>query len=458
MSVASASARTFRSLQRHRNYRLYFAGQLVSVTGTWVQNTAQAWLIVELTHSPLALGALALFQYLPYSVLGLFGGPLVDRFDKRVTIVATQTALMLSAAVLAGLAFSDTAVVWEVYVLAAWSGAVQVIDSPARQAFVFEMVGRKELPNAVSLNSSLFNAARVAGPAVGGALIAGVGVGFCFAVNAASFLAVIASLLLMRPGELYQSGRREPESVLRSLREGLTWTLHTPAAWLPCALLFVVATFGINFSVLLPVLASVTLRSGPVTFGIITACFGVGALTGALITAAVGRPSWRLLLGGGGVFSALLLVLAPLHWVYACGAVLLLTGVAFTTYTSSSNSTVQLAAPDWMRGRAMSVYSYVFTGTAPLGGLLAGWLSAAGGTQLAFIVAGGVSLLAVVGAVAIRAQALGGASAAATRPGRPSSSRSAHDREPGQGSLTSPGRIGVPAAAMAASSMTSESK
>lgn len=401
MSAASASARTFRSLQRHYNYRLYFAGQLVSVTGTWVQNTAQAWLIIELTHSPLALGELALFQYLPYTVLGLFGGPLVDRFNKRITIVVTQSALMVSAAALAGLAFSHSAAVWEVYLLAALSGTVQVIDTPARQAFVFEMVGHRELPNAVSLNSSMFNAARVVGPAVAGGLIAGVGVGFCFAFNAVSFLAVIASLLLMRPGELFSSGAGPAVSVLSSLTEGIRWTLSTPAAWLSCALLLVVATFGINFSVLLPVLASVTLHSGPVTFGIITACFGVGALCGALFTASFGRPSWPLLLGGGAAFSALLIVLAPLHWVIACGGVLLLTGIAFTTYTSMSNATVQLAAPDRLRGRAMAVYGYVFTGTAPLGGFLTGWLCAVGGTLLGFGVAGGVSLAAVIVAAAL---------------------------------------------------------
>ena len=179
--------------------------------------------------------------------------------------------------------------------------------------------------------------------------------------------------------------------------------LHTPAAWLTCGLMLVVSTFAINFSVLLPVMATVTLRSGPVVFGILTACFGVGALIGALFTAAVGRPSWTLLLGGAAAFSALLMVLAPLHWVAACGAMLVVTGVAFTTYTSMSNATIQLAAPDRLRGRAMAFYGYIFTGVpAPIGGLLAGWLSSVGGTQLAFLVGGGVSLVAVGVAVGVR--------------------------------------------------------
>ena len=407
MSVSNSSARTFRSLQRHRNFRLYFAGQSISISGTWVQNIAQAWLIVELTHSPvgspLALGALAAFQFLPYTVLGLLGGPLVDRFDKRMTIVATQSILMLSAAALAILSLSGRATVWEVFVLAAVGGAVQVVDSPARQSFVFEMVGRKELPNAVSLNASLFNLARAAGPAVAGVLIATVGVTLCFAINAASFLAVIGSLLLMRATELFTTERDEDQGVVRSLGEGVSWVLHTPAAWLTCGLILVVSTFAFNFNVLLPVMATVTLRSGPIVFGILTACFGVGALAGALFTAAVGRPSWPLLLGGGAVFSILLMALAPLHWVAACGAMLALTGAAYTTYTSMSNATIQLAAPDQLRGRAMAIYGYIFTGVpAPLGGLLAGWLSSVGGTQLALLIGGGVSLAAVSAAIGIR--------------------------------------------------------
>ena len=407
MSVPGASTRTFRSLQRHRNFRLYFAGQSISISGTWVQNIAQAWLIVELTHSPvgspLALGALAAFQFLPYTVFGLLGGPLVDRFDKRITIVATQTTLMLSATALAILSLTGQATVWEVYLLAAVGGAVQVVDTPARQSFVFEMVGRPELPNAISLNASLFNLARAAGPALAGVLIATVGVTLCFAINAASFLAVIASLLLMRTGELYTTERDEAQSMLHSLGEGVAWVMRTPAAWLTCGLMLVVSTFAINFSVLLPLMATVTLHSGPVVFGILTACFGVGALVGALFTATVGRPSWPLLLGGGGAFSALVMALSPLHWVAACAAMLVVTGIAFTTYTSMSNATIQLAAPDRLRGRAMAFYGYIFTGVpAPIGGLLAGWLSSVGGTQLALLVGGGVSTAAVATAVGIR--------------------------------------------------------
>jgi MFS family permease len=462
MTVASAPARTFRSLQRHYNYRLYFAGQAVSLAGTWVQNVAQAWLVVELTHSSaasaLALGALALFQFLPYTVLGLFGGPLVDRFDKRLTIVGTQATLLLSAAILAALAFAHAATLWEIYLLAAVGGLVQVIDMPARQSFVYEMVGRGELPNAVALNSSLFNLARAAGPAVGGVLIATVGVAICFTLNAVSFLAVIAGLLLMRTNQLYTIERDPEFRLLHSLREGIAWTVRTPAAWLVFALLLVVSTFGINFNVLLPILASLTLHSGPVGFGVLSACFGAGALIGALFTATVGRPSWRLLLGGGAIFAALLMVLSPLRSLLACGFALMLAGAAFTTYTSMSNATVQMAAPDRLRGRAMALYGYLFVAIpAPIGGLLAGWLSATGGTFLAFLVGGGVSLVAVAGAAGlyrrvVPARRPSGAGTAAPAAAPPSLLAGAHP-----GSAVSLGTIVDPAEAMAASSSTAQS-
>jgi MFS family permease len=462
MTLAAAPARTFRSLQRHYNYRLYFAGQTISVAGTWVQNVAQAWLVLELTHSSaasaLALGALALFQFLPYTVGGLLGGPLVDRFDKRITIVGTQTILMVSAAMLAALAFAHAATLWEVYALAAVGGAVQVIDMPARQAFVYEMVGRTELPNAVALNSSLFNLARAAGPAVGGVLIATVGVAVCFTINSVSFLAVIAGLLLMRTNQLYTTERDPERRFLHSLGEGIAWTLRTPTAWLVLALLLVVSTFGINFNVLLPILASLTLHAGPVGFGILTACFGAGALIGALFTATVGRPSWRLLLGGGVAFAALLMILAPLRSVLASGAVLVLAGMAFTTYTSMSNATVQMAAPNRLRGRAMALYGYLFVAIpAPLGGPLAGWLSATGGTYLAFLVGGGVSLVAVIAAAVLYRRGVTAPSPAAVAEPRRSGVQPALVRGAMPGSATSPGVIVEPAAAMPARSSTAAS-
>ena len=397
MSVATASRRTFKSLRKHRNYRLYFFGQVVSISGTWMQNVAQAWFILVLTHSAFAVGLLALCQFGPYAILGLFGGTWADRIDQRRLLIGTQTAFMLSATTLAVLALTGHAAAWEVYALAAVNGVVTVFDTPARQSFTIQMVGRDELPDAIALNSSLFNASRIVGPAVAGAIIAVAGVGPCFLINALSFFAVITALWLMREHELFAVGRDESHgSVLRRAGEGLRFAWTEPTLRTVLLMMLVIATIGINFNVLMPVLASSTLQSGPEVFGILSALFGAGALVGALFSASLGRASVRSLLGGAAVFSAGELVLAPLHTVWAAALVLVVTGVAFSLYTSQSNASLQLRTPDRLRGRVMGIYGYVFFGSAPLGGLLAGWLAQLGGTQLAFVVAGAVSLAAAI--------------------------------------------------------------
>jgi len=400
MSAATATRRTFASLRRHRNYRLWFSGQLVSMTGTWVQSVAQAWLVLQLSgNSALAVGILAVCRFGPYGLLGLFGGTLVDRFDKRITLVWTQLVMMLSAAVLGVLALAHVATIWEVDVLAALAGLATVVDTPARQVFTIEMVGRPELPNAVALNSSMFNASRVIGPAVGGLLVASVGTGLCFMVNATSFLAVIAGLLLMRNSELFPVERRL-SSLRRGAAEGILFVAREPAARAICLLMLVVATISMNFQVVLPLLAVRTVRGDATTLGWLSAAFGVGALVGALVSASLSRPTWRVLLGAAAGYGAAELLLAPLTRSWAAAFALGLTGAAFSLYTSMSNTTLQLSVPDHLRGRVMGVYGYVFFGTAPLGGLLAGWLCDVGGTALYFWVAGTVSVLAV-GVVAL---------------------------------------------------------
>jgi MFS family permease len=397
LGLGAASERTFRSLRRHRNYRLYFFGQVVSISGTWMQNVAQAWFIVQLTHSALAVGVLALCQFGPYAIFGLLGGALADRTNQRRLLIATQSTFMLSAAALAGLAISGHAAVWEVYMLAAVNGVVMVFDTPTRQSFTIQMVGRGELPNAIALNSSIFNASRIIGPAIAGALIAVAGVGVCFLINALSFLAVIGALALMREAELYPVGRNQlKQNLWRGSVEGLAFAWRTPLLRSVLIMMLLIATIGINFNVLLPVLASATLQSGPAVFGVLSAIFGAGALAGALTSASLGRASARALLVGASLFSAAELVLAPLRVVWAAGLVLLVLGFAFSLYTSQSNTALQLNTPDRLRGRVMGIYGYVFIGTAPLGGLLAGWLAQVGGTELAFFVAGGVSLAAAL--------------------------------------------------------------
>ncbi|HYL70051.1 MAG TPA: MFS transporter [Candidatus Dormibacteraeota bacterium] len=392
--VSVFSQRTFRSLRR-RNYRLYFIGQVISLTGTWMQNVAQAWFVVELTHSPLAVGVLAVCQFGPYGLLGLLGGTVADRVNQRRLLIGTQSAFLLSATSLAVLALTGHAAVWEIYLLAAINGCVLVLDTPVRQSFTIQMVGRAELPNAIALNSSIFNASRIVGPAVAGAVIAVAGVALCFLFNAASFLAVIAALALMRESELFSVGRDDGRAnVFRGAGEGLRFAWHAPGVRTVLVMMLVISTIGINFNVLLPVLTTRTLHSGPEVFGMISALFGLGALAGALASAALGRASARTLLTGALLFSLAELALAPLHTVWAVAAVLVVTGVAFSLYASQSNATLQLATPDRLRGRVLGIYGYVFFGTAPLGGLLAGWLAQTGGTQLAFLVAGGAGRVA----------------------------------------------------------------
>jgi MFS family permease len=388
-ALLAVPRRTFASVRKHRNYRLFFSGQVVSLVGTWMQNISLAWYVIDLTHSPVAVGFLAFCRFAPFTIFGLISGVVADRFDNRRLVMTTQTASMIVAAALTALAFSGLEIVWLAYLLAAAAGTALVFDAPGRQALTFQMVGRDELPNAVALNASMFNASRVVGPAVAGVLIAAFGVGVCFAVNTLSFLAVLTGLALMRVDELVPLDRPERHPPwIKSVGEGIRYARRSPRIRLVLLMTTVVSTVGFNFHVLVPVLAADTLEAGPRVFGILSAAFGAGALTGALLSAGLGRASWKALLAGVGGFSIALLALAPLHTVVACAALLYVVGVCFTLWTANSQSLLQLTAPDHLRGRVVSLYLFAFAGLAPLGGLLAGWLSELGGTQLAFGVAG----------------------------------------------------------------------
>ena len=386
--------RTFASL-RHRNYRLFFFGQIVSITGTWMQNIAMAWLVLDLTGSPVAVGVLALFQFLPFSVFGLFSGVLTDRLDPRRLVMATQAASMVLAAMLTALTLLGEIQTWQVYILAALRGCVLVFDAPARQALTYQMVGPAELPNAVALNSSLFNAARVAGPAVGGIVVALFGPGLCFAVNAVGFLAVLGCLAAMRVSELVPLDRDGARpAIFAGTWEALRYARRESRVKLVLLLVAAVSTFAFNFNVLLPVLAKGTLDSGPEVFGILSACFGAGALAGALLSATIGRASLLLLLAGTAGFGLAELLLASVETLGLAAAFLFAAGLCFTMWTSNANTSLQLGAPYAIRGRVLGLYFYAFMGAQPLGGLFAGWLAATGGTALAFAVGGAVTLAA----------------------------------------------------------------
>jgi len=395
--------RTFVSLRKHRNYRLFFTGQVVSVSGTWMQNIAMYWFVLTLTHDPIAVGILSFCRFGPFTVFGLVAGVIADRFDNRKTVIGTQTVQMVLSAVLAVDAISGHATAWHVYAIAALTGTALVLDAPARQSLTFQMVGRDELPNAVALNSSLFNIARIAGPALGGVVIAVVGVGWCFAANAASFLAVLASLIMMRRSELFPVERSERTTLWRETRDGLAFARQSRGILVILAMMVVFASICFNFNILLPVLAKETLHSGPRTFGVLSAAFGFGALIGALSAAAIARASWRTMFLGAAGFGVAELLIAPVHSVGIDVFLLFVCGIFFTSYTSNTNARLQLDTPDHLRGRVLSLYYYSWNGLAPLGGLIVGWLSATGGTELAFTVAGASGLvMAFAGALTLR--------------------------------------------------------
>jgi MFS family permease len=393
-ALLALHARTFVSLRKHRNYRLFFTGQVISLSGSWMQNIALAWLVVELTHSPVALGILALCRFGPFTVFGLFAGALADRFDNRRLMMATQAAAMAVSIALAVLTLTDSATIWAAYVLAFLGGTTFVFDSPGRHALTFQLVGREELPNAVALNASLFNASRTVGPAIAGLVIAAAGVGVCFAINAFTFLAVLTALALIRKEELYPVEREAtPPPLLKSIRDGIGYVRRSPRVRMLIGAVAVISLISLNFNVLLPVLASETLEVGPEGFGLLSAAFGLGALGGALLSAALSRASWKAVVVGMVGFGVAQLALAPQETLAVACVLLFAAGVSFTLWMANTQSILQLTTPDHLRGRVLSLWLFAFAGSAPLGGLVAGWLTEVGGTALTFSVGGIASLL-----------------------------------------------------------------
>src|SRR2546427_1223696 len=349
-----------------------------------MRRVAQAWLVLSLTHSAVAVGILALCQFMPFTLFSLVAGAVVDRLDSWRTVIGTQFTQMLLASTIAVVALTGVARPWEVYVIAALMGLVQVLDAPSRQSLTFRMVGPAELPNAISLNSGLFNGARIFGPALAGVLIAGAGAGICFAVNAGSYVAVLVALLMMRPQEFHAFERRErPRTLFVGLKEGISFARRDEQIWLMLSLVFVMSTFCLNFNVLLPVLAKQTLHAGPQTFGLLSTVFGVGALIGALVSAHLARATVGITAAGSAGFALCELLIAPLRTAAVSALLLFLGGVCFTTWSSNTSSLIQLASPDYLRGRLVGIYFFAFAGTGTLGGIMAGLSIWLGGSDLA---------------------------------------------------------------------------
>ena len=384
--------RTFSSL-RYRNYRLFFAGQAISQTGSWMQRIALSWYVLELTHGDsFAVGIMALAQFLPFTLFGLFAGVITDRMSAQKLVLGTQAAQLVSAVGLTAIALSGVAQPWMLYTIAFVNGLILVLDVPSRQQLTYRMVGRDVLPNAIALNSSLFNASRIFGPSIAGIVLGFAGVGVCFIVNAVSFLAVMCGLLLMRTSEFFPLEEFERPSILRGTREGLAYVRRQPRMLLVLGLTVILSTFCFNFNVTLPVLAYNTLHTHAAVYGILSAVFGAGALAGALAAASLQRASAKALIVGALVFTGAELLLGPAKTPVLAGVLLFFVGAGFTVWSANSNASMQLAAPDRLRGRIIGIYFYAFNGTGPLAGLMAGWLCATGGTELAFVLAGIVGL------------------------------------------------------------------
>ncbi|GII58474.1 MFS transporter [Planotetraspora thailandica] len=383
----------FRSLRNH-NYRLFAAGGVVSNVGTWMQRTAQDWLVLDLTHgSGSALGVTVALQFLPVMLFGLWGGMLADRYPKRRVLMVAQTLMGLLALSMGLLILTGSAQVWHVYVMAFTLGLVSCVEVPTRQSFVVEMVGRQDLSNAIALNSSTFNLARVVGPAVAGVLIYWVGTGPIFLINAASFAAVITGLLLMRTWEL-----RTPEPVPRAkgqLREGLRYVRDRPDLVLPLLIVAFMAVFAQSFSTSIALMATQVYGAGASSFGIASSAFAVGAFGGALLAARRVKPSRRFLLVGAAAFGVFQIA-AGVAPVYPAFLILLIpAGMAMITVNTTANTMVQLGSSPDMRGRVMGIYVLVFTAGAPVGSPLVGWLAESAGPRVAVITTG---LLSVAGA------------------------------------------------------------
>ena len=408
---------TFRSLHV-RNYRLFAAGQMVSNTGTWMQRVAQDWLVLQLTgNSAAALGITTGLQFLPMLLFGLWGGLIADRYPKRRLLFITQTVMAVQAVVLGVLVLTSAATVWHVYALAFGLGLGTAFDNPARQAFVVEIVGRDDLPNAVGLNSATFHAARVVGPAIAGLLINLVGTGPVFLINGASYLAVLAGLYAMRGADLHPS---DPVTRERGqLAEGLRYVAGRRDLLLPIVMVGIIGTFGMNFQMTMALMAKSVFGKGAGSYGLLGTALAVGSLSGALFAAGRARPSRRLLVGSAIGFGVLEIVCGLMPTYLSFMALLVPTGLLLIIVNTTANSTVQMGVEAGMRGRVMALYMTVLFGGTPIGAPVIGWVADVAGPRWSLL---GGGLICVLG-TAITAVVLSDAPARLRRH-RPSAVRS----------------------------------
>jgi MFS family permease len=389
---------TFRAL-RHRDFRLFWIGQAVSTSGTWMQQTGQAWLILQLTNSPFALGGLMLFQSFPVMLLGLFGGVVADRFPKRQLLLFTQSVMLSLALILGFLTWTGTIALWHIYAAALILGVMNALDNPSRQTMVSELVPDVDLPNAVALNSMAFNTARLIGPALGGVTIALVGVAGCYFLNATTFTAMILALILIRTRTAVPTADARRGAMILQVRDGLRFALTTPEVCLVIILMAAIGTFGYNFGVILPLIAQYVLNADPAAFGLLSSAIGVGSLIGSFAIARKGEPTRRRLLTGATGFSLLLLAVALSSSWMVLVPLLIVLGVFSILFSSTANIRLQKLTPPALRGRVMSIYMLLFMGSAPIGSMVVGTLAEKQGVQVAIAEMAGICLFGIAAAL-----------------------------------------------------------
>ncbi|MBE3575482.1 MAG: MFS transporter [Firmicutes bacterium] len=386
----------------HRNFRLFWSGQAISLIGTWMQNVSQAWLVLEITNSSFLLGLVSSLQFAPVLLFSLVAGVVADHFPKRRILLFTQASMMMLAFILALLTYTRVVQYWHILLLALSVGLVQTLDAPARQAFFIELVGPQDLMNAIALNSTIFNIARILGPAVAGVVMARFGAEFCFLANGLSFLAVLASLLLIRVPPLKAS--QVDRNLIGNIQAGLQYVRRTPVVLTAIVLMGILSTFAMNFNILVPVLAKNVLHQQQQGYGFLMSSMGIGALTGALLLAGFSKAGPRrvVLLAGGFGLGLFQVLLGLANGYLMAAALLALAGMSMISFSASTNTTIQVNTPDEYRGRVMSLYSLVFGGVTPFGALFAGGLASLAGARVALICGGGIGVLATAVVIAHR--------------------------------------------------------
>ncbi|HAQ61475.1 TPA: MFS transporter [Candidatus Delongbacteria bacterium] len=383
---------------RHKNYRLFWYGQGISLSGTWMQTTAQAWLVYELTKSPFLLGLVGALQFTPVMLFSLVAGVYLDRFPKKKIIMVTQTVSMVLALLMTILVFTEVVQFWHIAVIVVILGFVNTLDMPTRQSFMIELVGKTHLTSAIALNSVTFNLARIVGPAVGGILIANFGIAFCFLFNAVSFMAVIVSVYMIKNLKIRTDENIVVrKTVLKEIKEGLSYIRSKAILFRPLLFVAIVSTFAINFNVIIPVFAKTVLKTEAQGFGFLLSALGLGSVIGALSVAIYSHKLNQKFLIAVMPFSisiAMILIGSSSHF-YIASSFLILLGISNIMFFTSVNSTLQLNSEPQFRGRVMSVYTMVFGGVTPIGNLFAGSVSGAWGGRAGFIVSAGVVIVLI---------------------------------------------------------------